>query len=118
MFVEPGMIVTAPYHDIFTDEKKTGVFLVLNVDESNVMCCKITTKEHEEYDYYVDIPVGSCELVMDSKVCVSKIYTMHIGNLKAVIDRLPNEYLIKVIEVWNTIQNTVLCDLLKVIGGV
>lgn len=118
MYVEPGMIVTAPYHDIFTDEEALGIFLVLHVDKNNVICLKITSKTHDDYDYYVNLPEGCCKLVTNSNVCVNKIYTLHIANLKHIMDRLPNQYMVEVLSTWNKVTQNIFCDILKVIGGV
>lgn len=118
MFVEEGNLITCNYHDIFTDETKLGIFLVLNVDDNNILCCKVTSQFHENYPYYVHIPSGVASLNLDSEVCVSKWYTFHLANIKNVMGKVPNTYMLDVLSQFNKFLQDVYYKLLKTIGGV
>ena len=95
-----GDIIMAYYGDM-DNKEKLGIFCVLYdefIDKEsncnlNLTALKITTKSHEDYNYYVEIAQGNGGLASDSRVCCSKTHTLHKKKVRVKIGSIHGELL-------------------------
>lgn len=103
-----GDIIMAYYGDM-DNKEKLGIFCVLYdefIDKEsncnlNLTALKITTKSHEDYNYYVEIAQGNGGLASDSRVCCSKTHTLHKKKVRVKIGSIHGELLKKVLLCYN-----------------
>lgn len=103
-----GDIIMAYYGDM-DNKEKLGIFCVLYdefIDKEsncnlNLTALKITTKSHEDYNYYVEIEQGNGGLASDSRVCCSKTHTLHKKKVRVKIGSIHGELLKKVLLCYN-----------------
>lgn len=103
-----GDIIMAYYGDM-DNKEKLGIFCVLYdefIDKEsncnlNLTALKITTKSHEDYNYYVEIAQGNGGLASDSRVCCSKTHTLHKKKVRVKIGSIHGELLKKVLLGYN-----------------
>ena len=103
-----GDIIMAYYGDM-DNKEKLGIFCVLYdefIDKEsncnlNLTALKITTKSHEDYNYYVEIAQGNGGLASDSRVCCSKTHTLHKKKVRVKIGSIHGELLKQVLLCYN-----------------
>lgn len=103
-----GDIIMAYYGDM-DNREKLGIFCVLYDEfmdkasncDLNLTALKITTKFHEDYNYYVEVEQGIGGLASDSRVCCSKTHTLHKKKVRVKIGSIHGELLKKVLLCYN-----------------